>query len=149
MKGLLNTYGLESEEVKDGAVDDKGKSAADETEVVKSIDETHEEVEISKKDLEVVEDIEEGLESIKELLVASIENGGLSEREVTLTKLVTASFAARLEVDSDMVASFESFDGEEIDRVEATKVALESISKACDKVIAIRSLFVKKEEPAE
>lgn len=93
-----------------------------------------EEIESCQNDRETMDKIEIGLESLYDTLSASLKDGGLTERELTLTRLSVESYAHILGVESENLVSLESFSDEKIDNVQATAVAMESIGDVIKKI---------------
>lgn len=119
-------------------------SMEEELEIIESIDETYEEIEISQKDVEIAENIEAGLEAMVEVLTASLECGGLSDNELRLSKIAVSAFASQVDVSPNAIISFEKIDEEKVDRLKATEVTLENFNETLKKIwLAIKAAVIR------
>lgn len=104
---------------------------------VETVDETYKEGKVPKADVEVAEKIEASTEAILAAVEASLEDGGLDKTGLALARVSVESVAAIMGVRPEVVMSFEAFDDEEGDRIEATKASLESLRPIVSSVSSV------------
>ncbi len=143
----LYAASLESEnddlhpESKNEATDDTGKGKPEMVIDVETVDETYKEGKVPKGDVEVVEKTRESMEAIMAAVESSLEDGGLDKASLSLARITVENLAGSMAVEPAAIASFEAFDGEEVDRVAATQAALESMRPAVAQLAGLESIL--------